>query len=157
MVGTGLHLQLGSRSDSPLVSWEVLLRKAAARLGLPEWVTSYKDYPLAWEDLILQLTKRERSRGGKVKGRAAAHIETSVRSEVARLLKAKAKRPNADKGSNGGEVLKAIDRLRDAGPLHIIDFNFDSVLMDLLKVTKGSAVGGLSKDFDGWKMARLWG
>jgi hypothetical protein len=142
MVGAGLHRQLGFPPDSPLVSWHNLLTSAARRLRLDDWRPTQTNYPLAWEELVLAATKApcrngssRLSKSGKDRGWDAAGAESAVRKTIEGVLRDYENRYRKAPSAGGGRsVLDAIDRLIEAGPLHIIDFNFDGVLPKLLSV-----------------------
>jgi hypothetical protein len=138
LVGTGLHRQLGVRADSPLVCWRRLLEAAAIDSGLPEWRASCHDsYSLAWERLVLTMVKCVRSKSrGATSARdtrlAAADAERRLRESVAHVLRRQSTEVTLPPASRRGVVVDALTRLQMRGPLHIIDFNFDSVLLQLL-------------------------
>jgi hypothetical protein len=142
MAGAGLHHQLGYPADSPLTSWKTLLTMAAEGLHLDGWRPKHDNYPLAWEELVLAATKAPRRNGssrssklGKDLGWAAAGAESAVRKAIEGVLRDYENRYlKAPSAEGGRSVLDAVNRLIEAGPLHIIDFNFDGVLPKLLSV-----------------------
>jgi hypothetical protein len=148
MVGAGLHSQLGRPADSPLVSWENLLTRAAGRLGLDDWRSRYDNYQLAWEELVLAATNEPQqsrwhrsSRSDRWPIQAAWVAEKAVRKVIGEVLDSYERQHPTQPSSEGCRlVLNAIDRLSKAGPLHILDFNFDCVLPKLLAVDLSSCV-----------------
>ena len=153
MVGAGLHCQLGYPADSPLVSCENLLKSAAARLGLDDWRSRFDNYQLAWEELVLEAAKIQRrscphrpSRLGRRPAQAAWVAEKAARRAIGEVLGAyERQRPTPPSTAGCRSVLDAMCRLNEAGPLHIIDFNFDWVLPKLLSVDLASEVKELPK------------
>ncbi len=140
LVGAGLHRQLDLPLDSPFCSWTALLRRVALRRGVRNWSPTGSDHAVAWEDLVLQLV--ERSQGGRTNGRrkrpseacSARQAEKQLQNSVSEVLGCTSEPCAALKGPSGRPVVDAIQRLRALGPLHIIDFNFDTVLMSHLDV-----------------------
>jgi hypothetical protein len=153
MVGAGLHHQLGYPADSPLTSWKTLLTMAAEGLHLDDWRPTHDNYPLAWEELVLEATKAPRrirshrsSRKGGRSGDTPWVAEKAVRRVIGEVLDAyECQRPAPPCPKGCRLVLDAIGRLSEAGPLHILDFNFDCLLPTLLSVDLSSDAVKLPK------------
>jgi hypothetical protein len=146
MVGAGLHLQLGYPPDSPLVSWKNLLTRAAEGLHLDDWRPKHDNYLLAWEELVLAAAKAPRQsrshRSSRIGGRSSDApwvAEKVVRKVIGKVLDAcVGQRPTPPCQKGCRLVLDAIGRFSEAGPLHILDFNFDCLLPTLLSVDRSS-------------------
>jgi len=137
LIGSGIHRQFGAPRESPAADWRALLIELAKVSGLRRWEPPTSGFSDAWESLVLAVMsmppKPEVRKRVKSKEPIAAHeVEGNLRRRAGEVLEKSREYGHFSVG--GQQVLDAIRRMAKAGPLHIIDFNYDMTLASALGV-----------------------
>ena len=109
--------------SGPLVSWRCLLEQVAKSESLPCDAYLYDSLPLLWEALVTAAVRKRRRH-------AAYTEERRLRTRVVAILKAEAE--GCCHAYDRNNWLRDFARALTVRPTHIIDLNFDSLLLKAL-------------------------
>ena len=133
MIGSGLHKHVLKNQRCPLSDWETLLRATAGRAGLKFGPCGTSSLPLLWEQLVLEGVRSglRGVSGRRVKRSRQAHeVEFHLRRLVVDVLEDCAA-IHRDVFANH-ETVVALSAFVRHQHVHIIDFNFDNLLLAAL-------------------------
>jgi hypothetical protein len=142
MIGSGLHKHVLKNQRCPLSDWGTLLRATAERAGVTfaPWHTT--SLPVLWEQMVLEGVKHGlRGVNGKSVKRSLQpnEVETQLRRWVVKVLSECAAVHRADFARH--PIVAALSNSMRSREVHIIDLNFDDLLLTALKTERKQPTG----------------
>lgn len=133
LVGSGLHKHVLQCPSCPLSDWRSLLAATAARAEIPVDGTFHRPLPTVWEHMVLEASARgykADDRRRVRKGQAAAVVERGLRRVAAKIIR-ECSDSHRHVYTNHPD-LSGLGSLVATRETHIVDFNFDDILFELL-------------------------
>jgi hypothetical protein len=142
MIGSGMHKHVLKNHRCPLSDWETLLRATAERAGVMFGPWHATSLPVLWEQLVLEgVTRGIRGMNGKRVARSLRpnQVEHHLRRWVVKVLRECAAIHEAEFARH--PIVAALSNFVRHREVHIIDLNFDDLLLTALKTERKEPTG----------------